>query len=172
MFLTAALFGPVKEVVKYNEGYSATAYLDSAGMWTICYGETKDVQKGQRRSQSDCEAQLERSITEHSKVLTGLPESLPDVVVIGMVDAGYNIGVPSVNSSTFKKRLAKGDYTGAAEAVLWFKYITLPNGQKFDCSKPNKLCTGMWERRKWQAKAIGNQFSSVDEALAELKKIY
>ncbi|ALA46465.1 putative endolysin [Dickeya phage BF25/12] len=169
------LGGGIISVVKHNEGYSESAYQDGAGVWTICYGDTRGVKRGMRLTMDVCDAQLRDSIAEHTKALAGLPESTPDVVILGSIDMAYNIGVSGFSTSTQKKHLLNGDYNKAGYAVLSWRYITLPNGVKYDCSqlvhgKPNKVCWGLWERRQWQSKAIGNTFKSVQEALDNLPK--
>lgn len=164
------LGGSITAVIQNNEGYSSTAYLDSAGVPTICYGETKGVQMGQKRSLSDCQKQLIQSAGEHAQALVGLPESIPDVVLLGSLDMAYNIGISGFSNSTVKRKLRQGDYHAAGQAVLQWKYITL-NGKKYDCSvKGNKVCYGLWKRRLWQSKAIGNEFKSVQEAVAALPR--
>ena len=164
------LGGGITAVIQNNEGYSSTAYRDSAGVPTICYGETKGVQMGQKRSLSDCQKQLIQSAGEHAKALIGLPESLPDVVLLGSLDMSYNVGVSGFSNSTVKRKLKQGDYRAAGQSVLQWKYITL-NGKKYDCSvKGNKVCYGLWKRRLWQSKAIGNEFKSVQEAVAALPR--
>lgn len=169
------LGGGITSVVQHNEGYSNVAYKDSAGVWTICYGETKGVYKGLYLTRKQCDAQLVQSITEHAEALVGLPEGLPDVVILGSIDMSYNTGVYGFKNSTQKKHLMNKNYKGAGQAVLAWRYITLPNGSKYDCSqlvkgKPNKVCWGLWERRQWQSKAIGNEFKTVKEALDALPK--
>lgn len=184
------LGGGITAVIQNNEGYSSTAYRDSAGVPTICYGETRGVQMHQKRSLSDCQKQLIESAGEHAKALAGLPESLPDVVLLGSLDLAYNVGVAGFNSSTPKRELARGDYKAAGKAVLEWRYISKKQKQNpgvgwewrtasskwvFDCSqyingKPNKVCYGIWKRRLWQSKAIGNEFKSVQEAVAALPK--
>lgn len=164
------LGGSITAVIEHNEGYSSTAYLDSAGVPTICYGETKGVQMGQKRSLSDCQKQLIQSAGEHARALVGLPDDLPDVVILGSLDMAYNVGVSGFSNSTVKRHLRSKDYTQAGTAVLQWKYITI-NGKKYDCSvKGNKVCYGLWKRRLWQSKAIGNEFKSVQEAVAALPK--
>ena len=184
------LGGGITAVIQNNEGYSSTAYRDSAGVPTICYGETRGVQMGQKRSLSDCQKQLIQSAGEHAQALVGLPESLPDVPLLGSLDLAYNVGVAGFNSSTPKRELAKGNYKAAGKAVLEWRYISKKQKQSpgvgwewrsasgkwvFDCSqyingKPNKVCYGIWKRRLWQSKAIGNEFKSIKEAVAALPK--
>lgn len=169
------LGGGITSVVQHNEGYSDVAYKDSAGVWTICYGETSGVKRGMQLTRGECNAQLRGSITKHAEALSGLPESLPDVVILGSIDMAYNIGVYGFKNSTPKKYLLDKDYKRAGQAVLAWRYITLPNGTKYDCSqrvngKPNKVCWGLWERRQWQSKAIGNEFKTVQEAVNALPR--
>lgn len=169
--VTGALFGVIAIVIGVHEGRSLVSYQDSAGVWTICDGETLGVKKGQKATQAQCDDMLRKGIARHAEALQGLPQDLPDVVLLGAVDSAYNVGVYGFSSSTTKKCLANKDYTCASKNWLKWKYITLPNGKKFDCSTPgNKVCSGLWDRRQWQAKALGNQFKSVQEALAALPR--
>jgi len=159
-------------VITVNEGYSPTAYYDGAHVATICYGETKGVKIGMVKTKSECDAQLQKSIAEHAKVFDGVPQATPDVVALGAIDMAYNVGIYGFNASSVKKAIIAGDYSQAGRAVLQWKYITR-NGKKYDCSvKGNKVCWGLWQRRLWQSKAIGNQFKSPQEALSELNNIY
>lgn len=168
------LAASVVGVVKHNEGYSERTYYDGAGVATICYGETKGVKLGEVRSKSQCDKQLQESLAAHAKVFDGIPSSTPDVVALGVLDMAYNIGVTGFNNSKIKKAIIKGDYRMAGKYVLEWKYITR-NGVKYDCSqivngKPNKVCYGLWKRRLWQSKAIGNGFKTPQEALNALKR--
>lgn len=185
----SALGGGITTVVSYNEGFSGDAYLDSAGIPTICYGETKGVKLGQRRSLSDCQKQLIQSVGDHAKALEGLPMSLPDVVLLGSIDMAYNVGVSGFYNSKVRRYLSEGNYSMAGKAVLEWRYISSQRQPKtsgwvyaqdqgkwrYDCSrlvngKPNKVCWGLWKRRLWQSKAIGNEFKTVQEATQALQK--
>jgi GH24 family phage-related lysozyme (muramidase) len=123
------LAASVVGVVKHNEGYSERTYYDGAGVATICYGETKGVKPGQVRTKSQCDKQLQESLTAHAKVFDGIPASTPDVVALGVLDMAYNIGVTGFNNSKIKKAIIKGDYKMAGQYVLEWKYITR-NGKK------------------------------------------
>lgn len=183
------LGGAITGVIQHNEGLSLTAYKDSAGIPTICYGETKGVKMGQRATLSDCQKQLIQSAGEHAKALDGLPMQLSDAALLGALDFTYNVGVAGFNGSSVKRHLKSLDYASAAKAVLDWRYISKyqknspgvgwahKGGTRwtFDCSQyingqRNKVCWGLWERRQWQSKAIGNQYKNVNAALAELKR--
>jgi GH24 family phage-related lysozyme (muramidase) len=183
------LGGAITEVVQHNEGLSLTAYKDSAGVPTICYGETKGVKMGHRATLSDCQKQLIESAGVHAKALDGLPMQLSDVALIGSIDFTYNVGITGFNNSAVKRHLKRLDYTAAGKAVLDWRYISKyqqkspgtgwvykgGNRWTFDCSqyingRRNKVCWGLWERRQWQSKAIGNQYKNVNAATAALTK--
>lgn len=183
------LGGAITGVITHNEGLSLSAYKDSAGVPTICYGETKGVKMGQRDTLSDCQKQLIQSAGEHARALDGLPVQLSDVALIGSVDFIYNVGTAGFNNSAVKRHLKHLDYAAAGKAVLDWRYISKyqqkspgtgwvykgGNRWTFDCSQyingqRNKVCWGLWERRQWQSKAIGNQYKNVSTALAELKR--
>lgn len=183
------LGGAITGVVQHNEGLSLTAYKDSAGIPTICYGETKGVKMGQRAALSDCQKQLIESAGEHAKALDGLPVQLSDVALVGSVDFIYNVGVAGFNGSAVKRHLKNLDYAAAGKAVLDWRYISKyqqkspgtgwvyrgDNRWTFDCSQyingqRNRVCWGLWERRQWQAKAIGNRYDSIESAVNVLMK--
>lgn len=183
------LGGAITGVVQHNEGLSLSAYKDSAGVPTICYGETKGVKMGQRATLSDCQRQLIESAEAHAKALDGLPMQLSDVALVGSVDFIYNVGVAGFNSSAVKRHLKSLNYAAAGKAVLDWRYISKyqqkspgigwvykgSNRWTFDCSQyingqRNKVCWGLWERRQWQSKAIGNQYKNVNAAVAALTK--
>lgn len=164
------LGGSITAVIQHNEGLSLTAYKDSAGVPTICYGETKGVQMHQKRTLTQCQEQLIRSAGEHAKALDGLPMTLSDVQLLGALDLTYNIGISGFKNSTVKRKLMQGDTKGAAQAVLAWRYITV-KGKKYDCSlEGNKVCYGLWKRRVWESKAIGNEFKSMQAAVAAMPK--
>lgn len=183
------LGGAITEVVQHNEGLSLTAYKDSAGIPTICYGETKGVKMGQSATLSDCQKQLIESAGVHARALDGLPMQLSDVALIGAIDFIYNVGVAGFNNSAVKRHLKRLDYVEAGKAVLNWRYISKyqkkspgtgwvykgGNRWTFDCSQyingqRNKVCWGLWERRQWQSKVIGNQYKDVNAAVAALTK--
>lgn len=166
--LAPVFLAAVAGTVGYNEGYKTTAYLDSAGVPTVCYGSTKNVKYPSTVTDAECKVRLASDLESHTKALDGLPSDLPDTVLLGSIDMAYNIGVHGFKNSSVYTSLKRKDYTQASANVLKWRYITI-NGKRYDCSvKGNKVCYGLWERRVWQSKAIGNQFKTLDEATGAL----
>jgi lysozyme len=96
-------------------------------------------------------------------------ESLPGVKLYQdeydlYLDWDYQYGIYAWLNSEIRDRLLAGDYIGACNALLSYKYITsgkytpgwepykFKNGKptrwRFDCSTPgNKVCRGVWTRQ-------------------------
>jgi lysozyme len=103
------------------EGLSLTAYPDVIGVWTVCYGETKDVRRGQRFSKGDCDAQLVKSLATHETgMLRCLTRPLPDPVHGAFLSLTYNIGVGAFCRSTAARLANAGDFKGACAALKRF----------------------------------------------------
>ncbi|AGZ17288.1 putative endolysin [Proteus phage PM16] len=162
--LAPAFIGVVGAVIGFNEGYSTSAYLDSAGIPTVCYGSTTGVKYPSAVTDAECTTRLKVDLESHLKALDKLPDDLPDSVLLGSIDFAYNIGVSGFRNSSVHSALLRRDYQTASANVLKWKYITV-NGRKYDCSvQGNTVCYGLWKRRVWQSKAIGNQYSTLNEA--------
>ena len=162
--LAPAFIGVVGAVIGFNEGYSTSAYLDSAGVPTVCYGSTTGVKYPSTVTDTECTARLKSDLESHLRALDKLPSDLPDSVVLGSVDFAYNIGVSGFRNSSVHTALLNKNYELAAKNVLKWKYITV-DGKKYDCSvKNNTVCYGLWKRRVWQSKAIGNYYNTLQEA--------
>ena len=92
------------EHIKKSESCVLTAYQDSAGVWTIGYGHTAGVKKGDRITLYQAELFLKEDLAkfepEANKVkLIGSSQGKFDAVL----DFMYNCGVGNFNSSTLKK---------------------------------------------------------------------
>jgi GH24 family phage-related lysozyme (muramidase) len=185
--IAGTLFACCAAVVMYNEGYKEVAYKDSAGIYTICYGETNGVRQGQVSTKAACDKQLNASINSHSAALVGLPEGIPDVVLVGALDVAYNIGVTAFRESSIYSALLLRNYEDAGKAILMYKYITVnpkkyPDAilagaarNKYDCSqfvqgKPNTVCYGLWRRRMWQSQAVSNKYETPEVAVRMLPR--
>lgn len=104
------------------EGFSATPYRDSAGVWTIGYGSTHDqlghpvtahtpaitraIAEGLMRRD------LTRAVTEVSK---DVRVPLTEEERAALIDLIYNIGSGAFAGSTLLRKLNAGDYDGAAD---------------------------------------------------------
>lgn len=111
------------------EGLETTAYLDRIArppVWTICYGETQNVQPGETRTQAECEAGLRRGLVQYRNGIhvAFTPETkaarLPPERDAAFVSLSWNVGISGVRNSTATRRLNAGDIRGACEALTWW----------------------------------------------------
>jgi lysozyme len=104
------------EFVAVWEGFRATAYRCSAGVWTIGYGTTAGVKRGDTITQGEA---LDRLMMH----LGGDARAVDRVVAVAMepherdalISLSYNIGRSAFSNSTLLRRLNAGDKAGAAD---------------------------------------------------------
>lgn len=113
--ITAAVSAVGLSVLMQFEGYSTTAYQDGAGIWTICYGHTKGVYRGQTATKSQCEAYLRDDLkwaqaSVDRNVTVPLTSNQFDALVLLV----FNIGETNFRTSTLLRKLNAKDYRGAA----------------------------------------------------------
>lgn len=165
-------------------------YVDSAGVKTACYGETKNLTK-KSYTTTECEVMLGSSAKLYAKALNGLP-ALPTVTYAGALDFTYNAGISAFRNSQIRQCLLRSDTECASQAVLQWRFISktrITNKDKsygvwkwtgkkytYDCSqlvngKPNKLCTGLWERRKYESLMLKGEMTP-EQANAVLAQWY
>jgi lysozyme len=110
-------------VLKEREGVRLTAYKDSVGVWTIGWGHTAGVKRGDRITRETAEAYLAADIDTHAApILAAVTVPLEDHEADALVSVAFNIGVGGFKRSTFLRKLNAGDKAGCAEALLdWNK---------------------------------------------------
>lgn len=124
----------VYDLIKQYEGLRLHAYQDSAGVWTIGWGHTGDVRRGQSITVHQAGALLALDIGIAAAAVNRHVEAPLNQ---GMFDAltsfVFNLGEGRLASSTLLKKLNLRDYhAAAAEFPKWVKAtvrgkkITLP----------------------------------------------
>ena len=110
-------------LIKKFEGCELKAYQCSAGVWTIGYGHTKDVEEGDTISKDQAEEMLVEELHEYENyvneyVNVALSQNQFDALVSWV----YNLGPANLKSSTLLKVLNSGDYAGVpAQIERWNK---------------------------------------------------
>jgi lysozyme len=107
------------------EGTRTKAYLDIAGIPTICVGETRGVHLGDTATVDECKDRLRSRIPEFEAGLAKCivnEDQLPDTTWVAVVSWTYNVGIGAACKSTLVKKLNKGDIVGACrELPKWNK---------------------------------------------------
>lgn len=124
--LAAAGAGVAASLLIGLEGYTGGPYLDSAGVLTDCYGNTKDVRRGVIRSQEQCRALLDGEairIANHVLTLTKMPVST--ATLASYISFTYNVGDGAFRGSTLLKLHNQGRYREACEQMRRWVYVTI-----------------------------------------------
>jgi lysozyme len=105
------------------EGYSGTAYQDIVNIWTIGFGTTAGVKKGQT---IDPVKALQRKLTDVQKFEGALKQCIKVPLHQHEYDAylslAYNIGPTAFCNSTLVRRLNESQYDLACREILrWDK---------------------------------------------------
>lgn len=104
------------------EGLRLHAYTDTGGVWTIGYGHTNGVRPGQVIDQATAEALLKHDQESAANFVNAHAGTCTQNQFDALVDFTFNVGPGLFLSSTLLKKHLAGDYDGAAEEFLKWKY--------------------------------------------------
>lgn len=126
--------------IKSFEGYRPNSYQDSAGVWTIGYGHTQGVKKGQKITQAQAESLLRGDLLKAEKYVNGLKLNLTQGQFDALVDFAYNLGTGNLGSSTLleKIRMKASNEDIQAQFRRWVY-------------AGEKVMPGLVKRREWEA---------------------
>ena len=99
------------QAIKKFEGASLSAYQDSKGVWTIGYGHTKDVKKGDRITQYQAEQFLREDLQQFEVIANKVKRIATQGKFDAILDFIYNCGPANFESSTLKKYIEAGKAT-------------------------------------------------------------
>lgn len=110
-------------LTKQFEGLRLSAYQDGGGVWTIGYGHTKGVYKGQVISEAQASSFLMEDVQEAVKAVNKyVTVPINQNQFDALVDFTFNLGVNALASSTLLRMLNSGNVSGAAaQFVRWNK---------------------------------------------------
>lgn len=118
----AAVLATCVPLVGGFEGLRQTAYPDPATRgkpWTVCYGETKGVQPGDRHTVAECKAMLATSLESYADgVGRCVTRPMPDAVEAAFISLAYNIGTGAFCKSSAAHLWNAGDERAACDAML------------------------------------------------------
>lgn len=103
-------------LIKSFEGLSLKAYPDpgSGGdPWTIGYGATLNVKRGDTITQAEADAFLRRDLARFEKAVNRLAPTTTQGQFDAMVSLAFNVGEGNLSGSTLLRMHNAGDYAGA-----------------------------------------------------------
>ena len=130
------------DLVKKFEGFYADAYRCPAGVLTIGYGHTSDVQQGSCISEERAEELLTEDMASACASVERLVEvPLSDNQFAALASFAFNCGAGNLASSTLLQKLNRGNYDVApSELARWVKATDPDSGKK-------KTLAGLVRRR-------------------------
>lgn len=101
-----------------------SAYLDAVGVPTACDGITRGIRMGQRHTEAQCTALLERELVEHAEQVIRCVPGLKGRAhqAAAAVSLAYNIGGTAFCRSTAARRFNAGQWAAGCDAfTMWNK---------------------------------------------------
>ena len=110
-------------LIKKFEGCKLEAYKCAAGVWTIGYGSTNDVEKGMKISQERADMLLLEDVDVFEEAVNKLVEvPLEQNQFDALISWTFNLGPTNLKNSTLLKVLNNKDYDGVpAQIKRWNK---------------------------------------------------
>lgn len=152
--LSSALILAGGTLVAPYEGLRGDAYKDVVGVWTQCYGNTKNVDRSRIKSDAECTDELAVELLAHNKEMKQyVSVPLTDYQEAAFTSFVYNVGVGNWKSSTALKYLNNKKYTEACQQLLrWDK-------------AGGKQLKGLTKRRNSEMEVcLGNNKQAIEEA--------
>lgn len=111
------------ELIKRWEGFRSDAYLCPAGVWTIGYGFTKNVKKGDKITMQEAELRLIKELEIYEAcVRKYVKVPLNENELAALTSFAFNLGCGALQKSTLLKKLNANDRKGASkEFIKWSK---------------------------------------------------
>ena len=121
-----------RAVVREFEGLRLAAYKCPAGVWTIGYGHTSGVQKGDVCDEPQADAWLVEDLGDAERAVSNLVSvPLTDNQFAALVSFTFNLGAGALRGSTLRELLNTGDYYSVpAQLARWTKATDPTSGLK------------------------------------------
>lgn len=129
------------EHIRQSEGYRLRAYKDAAGVWTIGYGHTKDVQPGQRIDKATVERYLREDLSGIEEWLSKKAWCDTQGKFDACADFIFNLGLGRFMTSTLQTKIWQGAPT--EEIQKEFRRWVYAGG---------RVMPGLVKRREWEAR--------------------
>lgn len=119
-----------KSILKNFEGLRLIAYQCQAGVWTIGWGHTNGVKKGDQITITQAEKFLDEDLIYYENYINKVVRVvLNQNQFDALVCLIFNIGITAFTDSTLLKKLNGGDFSGASNQFLVWNKINI-NGFK------------------------------------------
>lgn len=119
--------------VKEREGFRSEAYICEAGVWTIGYGHTENVKKGDKITEEVADQNLRLRLARLSEYVTQLVHvPLKQHQFDALVIFTDNVGRGAFARSDLLRLVNLGVINSIPDELRRWKWITLPSGEKVE----------------------------------------
>jgi lysozyme len=102
-------------LIREHEGCQLEAYQDSVGVWTIGYGHTRGVKRGDTCTQEQADAWLVEDVgSAENCVNNAVTVEMTQGEFDALVSFTFNLGCAALRNSTLLRKLNADDRDGAA----------------------------------------------------------
>lgn len=126
--------------IKKFEACALTAYQDSVGVWTIGYGHTAGVKRGDKITLYQAEQFLKEDLAKFEAITNKVKRLSTQGRYDAVLDFIYNCGPANFNASTLKKYIESGKKTWEIQE----QFLRWVNAS-------GKKLGGLVTRRIWEA---------------------
>lgn len=126
------------DLIKSEEGFVATAYLDAVGIWTIGYGHTRGVKPGDKISQYQGEDYLKEDLKIAEKAINDQHLNINQNQFDALASFTFNVGVGAFEKSTLLKRIKLNPYDKIGITIEFGRWV----------HGGGKILPGLVKRRK------------------------
>lgn len=129
--------------IKRSESCALQAYQDSAGVWTIGYGHTAGVKRGDRCTQYQAEQWLREDLARFEQAANRVKRIVTQGQYDAVLDFIYNCGPGNFDKSTLRKYIESGrkTYEIQKEFLRW----THAGGKELGGLVTRRI----WEAARW-----------------------
>lgn len=129
--------------IKRFEGCKLSAYQDGVGVWTIGYGHTQGVKRGDYITSYQAEQFLKEDLVRFEKAASGCRRIRTQGQFDAVVDFCYNVGIGNWNKSTLKKYIDSGRATWEIQEQF-LRWVNA-GGRKMGGLVTRRI----WEANRW-----------------------
>ncbi|ENL4358552.1 lysozyme [Salmonella enterica] len=109
--------------IRAREGVKLAAYQDGGGVWTIGYGHTRGVKRGQVINHEQADEFLDSDLRQvESCISERVTVALNQNQFDALVSFVFNVGRQAFSDSTLLKKLNEGNYRAAADQFTRWVY--------------------------------------------------
>ena len=129
--------------IKRSEACVLTAYQDTAGVWTIGYGHTGGVRRGDRCTQYQADQWLKSDLARFEQHVDRVKRIATQGQYDAVLDFCYNCGTGNFDKSTLRKYIESGrkTYEIQKEFLRWTRSSGVEQG--------GLVTRRIWEAARW-----------------------